>query len=133
MNIVHRAHHRLTIVTLILAATCLAFFAGVARPADDVKVAPRRVVVHVYPEPIQPRDLLLDGPNGKRIDVGAPATLIWVDLMPDARYAHDTEYVLITGRGTRVVKGQWWPNLNGKDILRGQAAERVRVPIEVGE
>ena len=61
------------------------------------------------------------------------ATLVWVDLAPDARYAHDTEYLLITPRGTSVSKGQWWPVLNGKPILRGEKPSEVRSPIELNE
>ena len=65
-------------------------------------VLPHRAVVHVYPEKLTAKDTLVDGPSGKRIEIGGETTLIWVDLAPDARYAHDTEYVLITARGTQV-------------------------------
>jgi hypothetical protein len=117
--------------TLLVA--CLALAAQRALPADDVKPAARRANAHVHPEPLKPGDVLIDGPRGKRIEITSPTTLIWVDLAPDARFAHDTEYVLITPQGTRVVKGQWWPNLNGKDILRGEKDSRVASPIELTE
>jgi hypothetical protein len=41
-------------------------------------------------------------------------------------YSHDTEPVLITTHDTRVVKGGWWPTLNGKDILRGEKVRSSR-------
>lgn len=101
--------------------------------AKGVSEVPHKAVVHVYDQKLSGSDALTDGPNGKRIEVTGETTLLWVDLNPDARYAHDTEYILINERGSRVVKGQWWPVLNGKDILRGEKNATVAVPIELTE
>jgi hypothetical protein len=54
--------------------------------------------------------------------------LLWLDLEPAARYAHDTQYILIAGKDTRVVKGQWWPVLNGKWLFRGPNQAVVMSP-----
>lgn len=105
-----------------------------AEAGEDEAVAktPREAVVHVYPETLSGKDVLKDGARGDRIDLTGPTTLIWVDLMPDARFAHPTEYVLINAEGTRVVKGNWWPHLNGKDVLRGDQGTKVESPIRLG-
>src|SRR3954471_8384426 len=119
------------LATLAVVAIGLSFCGRAARSAEEVKAVPHRAVVHVCPEKLTAKDTLADGPSGKRIEIGGETTLIWVGLAPDARYAHDTEYVLITARGTQVVKGQWWPVVNGREVLRGEAKGRVEVPIEV--
>ena len=100
---------------------------------NEVKDAPRTAVVHVHPAKLTAKDVLTDGPTGKRIEITGETTLVWVDLHPDGRYAHDTEYVLIGPRGSRVIKGQWWPVLNGTDILRGEKPAAVPFPITVSE
>ena len=100
--------------------------------AEAVPKTPRKAIVHVYPETLSDKDVLKDGAHGDRIDLAGATTLIWVDLMPDARFAHPTEYVLISAEGTRVVKGNWWPHLNGKDVLRGDEGTKVESPIRLG-
>lgn len=108
-----------------------AWSADDATNADKVAEVPHKAVVHVYPQELTPRDKLVDGPSGRAIEIRAETTLIWVDLLPDARYAHATQYVLISPRGTRVVDSQWWPELNGKPILRGEPSADVRFPVEL--
>jgi hypothetical protein len=122
----------LTIVVLFSArlARSAADIKGTDKPLLDV---PHRAVVHVYGEKLVAGDKLTDGPDGRPIRIMGEATLVWVDLAPDARYAHETEYLLITPRGTSVSKGQWWPVLNGKPILRGEKPAEVRFPIELNE
>src|SRR4051794_38830881 len=123
-----------TVGLLIVVATGRpAWSADDAKEADQGTEVPRKAVVHAYPHKLTPRDKLTDGPNGRVIEITAETTLIWVDLHPDARYAHDTQYVLISPRGTRVVDGQWWPVLNGKPVLRGERPADVRFPVELAE
>src|SRR5262245_60815639 len=86
---------------------------------------PKEAHVYVYPDKLTDKDKLADGNTGRMIDIKAETMLVWVDLMPDARFAHDTEYVLISSEGTRVVKGQWWPTLNGKDLFRDGKTYKV--------
>lgn len=82
-----------------------------------------KIKIYIYPYPLTKDDRLCDGPVsvGERCFALDNATmLIWVDLMPEARFAHPTAYVLISGRNTRVERGNWWPMLNGKRILLGE-------------
>lgn len=106
--------------------------AAVAGEDESVPKAPRKAIVHIHPQTLSDKDVLKDGEHGDRIDLAGATTLIWVDLMPDARFAHPTEYVLISAEGTRVVKGNWWPHLNGRDVLRGDEGTKVESPIRLG-
>ena len=78
--------------------------------------------VYFYPQILNQKDHLQDGPdlNGKRIRIKGNTLLIWVDLHPGMRFVHETKYILISQEDIRVVKGQWWPVLNGKKILYGE-------------
>ena len=49
--------------------------------------------------------VLTDGPEGKPFKIIGSTLLIWVDLEPDAKFAHPTTYVLIAATGTRVRRG----------------------------
>jgi len=116
---------------LCLVAAVVVF--GFATAADDKKKdsPPSGANVYTYPEKLTSNDKLTDGEKGTAIEIKEDTKLLWVDLMPDARFAHDTEYVLISASGTKVVKGQWWPVLNGKPLFRrGDAA--VDVPVKLG-
>jgi hypothetical protein len=75
---------------------------------------------YFYPYELTPEDKLTDGPEATPFRITANTLLIWVDLEPEAKFAHPTSYVLISGAETRVEKGEWWPVLNGKRILYGQ-------------
>ena len=91
--------------------------------AEEESVAVK-TAVFVYPHKLTSKDkLLADGKNGKAIPIKSNSTLIWVDLQPGARFAHPTEFLLISGEGTQVIKGTWWPILNGKDLFRGENSE----------
>jgi hypothetical protein len=46
---------------------------------------------------------------------------VWVDPAPDARSARDTEYVLVSAAGARVVRGKWGPVLNGRELFTAGA------------
>jgi hypothetical protein len=125
-------------VLVVVSAVVLLLAGRLARSAADDPgekrlEAPHRAVVKVYGEKLTPADKLSDGENGRPIRIPGEATLIWVDLQPGARFAHETEYVLITPRGTNVAKGQWWPVLNGKAILREDKPTEVRFPMELNE
>ena len=85
--------------------------------------------VHIYPDVLTSADELTDGDGKKTIKIEAPTTLIWIDRMPDARFEHPTEYVLISAEKTRVIKGGWWPVLNGKRLFGDDAATNVKSPI----
>jgi hypothetical protein len=79
-----------------------------------------------------PEDRLTIGPDGaKRIPLDSPTLLIWVDQMPDARFAHPTQHVLISSNGVQVEKTEWWPVLNGKDIFRDGKTTSIASPIAV--
>lgn len=93
---------------------------------------PRPVArVFQYHATLKSDDNLQDGENGSAITLDGETTLIWIDRMPEARYAHPTEYVLISGKGTRVVKGDWWPMLNGKPLFRDGQKFQIAFPREV--
>jgi hypothetical protein len=51
--------------------------------------------------------------------------------MPDARFAHPTQHVLISSNGVQVEKTEWWPVLNGKDIFRDGKTTSIASPIAV--
>ena len=96
----------------------------VGKGIDGAPEVPRAFArVHVYPVPLKATDTLVDGPGGKCIETEANSILVWADLMPSARFAHPTQYVLIAGRKAKVTPGQWWPVLNGQKILYGTAPD----------
>ena len=77
------------------------------------KLNGKQVLVHMYPFTLSEKDKLTDGPKGKPIDIFGDTMYIWVDLLPDARFAHPTLHVLICGDRSTIIKGMWWPELNG--------------------
>lgn len=131
-----RLFNRKLVCGAFLACLCVSLAGRVATAAEGtsraIDLAPK-AVVHMYPQKLSGADTLTDGPNGKRVEVTGETTLLWVDLAPNARYAHDTEYILVNARGSHVVKGQWWPVLNGKEILRGEQNASITFPVELTE
>src|SRR5262245_36017969 len=107
-----------------LAATQL------AAQGDKIRIRPK-TNVFVYPEKLTEKDKLTDGAGAKEIEIKSESTLIWIDLTPDARFAHPTQYVLISTEGARVVKGQWWPVLNGKALFRDAKEYQAEFPIKL--
>lgn len=103
---------------------------GSTSPAAAPKKAyprdPAKVFVHAVP--LYPADQLTDGDTGEAIAIKETTTLVWVDLYPNARYAHPTQYVLISPAGTRVIDGSWWPVLNGKPLFRDAKTASADVP-----
>src|SRR5262249_19854234 len=114
-----------------LAVVCAAACGWRAAPAQGGGGFPKKAHVFVHPHKLTATDRLTDGKTGKAIEIKSETTFIWVDLAPDARFAHGTEYVLISAEGTRVVKGQWWPVLNGKDLFRDGKTTQVEFPIKL--
>ena len=85
--------------------------------------APNPIEVFAYPEELAPRDKLTDGPRGRVFPIRSNTMLVWVDLLPEARFEHGTVYILINANGVvRAIDGRWWPELNGKRILYGNRA-----------
>jgi len=90
--------------------------------------------VYIYPCVITPEDRLTDGPQGELIAILGDTMLLWADLYPDMRFVHPTLYVLICREGTRIVRGEWWPVLNGDRILYSVAANHtILCPFIVGK
>jgi hypothetical protein len=115
-----------------LASIGLVCLAGHHLPAQREKdTRPPKTNVFVYPEKLTEKDKLVDGPSGRVIEIKSETTLIWVDLAPDYRFAHPTEYVLISTAGARVVRGHWWPVLNGKALFRTGKPYQAEFPIKL--
>lgn len=88
--------------------------------------------VHFYPHSLSPQDSLMDGPNGKKIDISEDTFLVWVDLYPDMFFGHNTAYILISKENIRIEQGNWWPELNGKMILHNEHHEYALIsPFEL--
>lgn len=115
-----------------LVAVAVTLSAALAGPrettAQDSKEVPKEARVFVYPEVVTAGDKLSDG-RDRPIEITGPTTLVWIDRMPEARYEHPTQYVLISSTGTRVVEGGWWPVLNGKDLFRNGKPTTVKLPM----
>jgi hypothetical protein len=88
--------------------------------------------VYVYPKKLTAKDKLSFGPGKEQketIPIKGETTLIYVDLAPQARFAHDTQCILVSTNGARVVKGSWWMILNGEDLFRDGKDFKVEFPI----
>jgi hypothetical protein len=89
------------------------------------------VKVYAYPKLITPQDKLTDG-GETPIKIEKNTLLYWVDLKPGYRFAHPTAYILISADDkVKVVKGSWWPELNGNQILYGQDPTALKFPYPV--
>lgn len=94
----------------------------------------RTIKAYIYPFQLTKRDVLRDGPAGVGSHVfklQGKTMLIWVDLMPQARFAHPTAYVLVSDGNVHVEKGAWWPVLNDKQILYGQNPIMIPSPFDI--
>ena len=111
----------------VLAATAVGGPALLAQEKAAPAAAGARVFV--YPEKLTPKDHLAFAQKGVPIKITGETTLVWVDLAPGARFAHPTECVLISAEGTRVVKGDWWLVLNGKDLFRDGKGYTAEFPV----
>jgi hypothetical protein len=112
-----------------LAGLCLSAVLFGSLQAQDKSGPPREAQVFVYPKKLTPADKL--SVQGESIEIKSATTLIWVDLQPGARYSHATEILLITTAGTRVVKADWWVELNGKALFRDGKEYKVDFPLHI--
>src|SRR5262249_18397570 len=90
--------------------------------------------VYVYSDQLTAADKLSFGPGTEQketIPIKGGTTLVYVDLMPGARFAHPTQCILISSDGARVIKGDWWLVLNGKPLFRDGKAFKVDFPIDL--
>jgi hypothetical protein len=121
---------------LVAAAAAAVLLSRGASPltAEPGGGPPSNAEVYVYPEKLTPKDKLSFGPGNeqkKTIPIKRESTLIYVDLAPDARFAHPTQCILISTDGARVVNGNWWLILNGKPLFRDAKAFKVDFPIKL--
>lgn len=95
---------------------------------DSVALQP---LAYVYPKPLSTDDKLSDG-GYTDIELTDTTFLMWIDTDPDARFTHDTWYVLVSADGdVRVEEGGWWPVLNGSTILYGSKPVTVEFPFDL--
>src|SRR5262245_27940605 len=102
--------------------------------AEQDKGPPSKAKVYVYPEKLTAKDKLSFGPDTeqkKTIPIKGETTLVYVDLDPEARFAHRTQCVLISTKGAQVIKGDWWLVLNGKPLFRDGKDFKVDFPINL--
>ncbi len=99
--------------------------------AEGVKTAAGNAKVYVYAEKLTAKDKLSFGPDAKPIPIKGESTLVYVDLMPDARFAHPTQCVLISTDGAKVLEGDWWLVLNGKPLFRDGKEFKVNFPMDL--
>jgi hypothetical protein len=100
----------------------------------DGKGPPSKAKVYVYPNKLTAKDKLSFCPGKDQketIPIKGDTTLIYVDLAPDARFAHRTQCILVSTEGARVIKGEWWPILNGEDLFRDGKGYEVEFPIDL--
>jgi hypothetical protein len=70
--------------------------------------------LHLLPGEIRPEDELTDGAGGKPLPIQGNSIVLWLDLEPDAKYHHPTQYIIIGPQGVEVVNGVERPTLRGK-------------------
>ena len=96
----------------------------------------RKIRIHFYPYQLTSKDVLTDGPSNLTENLSFKieynSFLVWLDLMPEAKFTHPTVYILISANNTRIQKGGWWPILNGQKILYGQSNPvTITFPLEL--
>ena len=88
--------------------------------------------VHFFPQILVHQDTLTDGPDGRSFRISEETFLVWVDLEPDMFFTHDTYYIMISKEDIRIRKGNWWPVLNGKNILLNEQGQYALIsPFEM--
>jgi hypothetical protein len=89
------------------------------------------VLVYTYDKLLPPGAPLMDG-DVKKFKIDEYTWFTWVDLMPEAKFAHDTVYIFVSADGkVSAVPGQWWPELDGKIILYGWKPWELKFPVDV--
>jgi hypothetical protein len=102
---------------------CIPLFLGAQESVEpDNSIQEDYCLVYFYPHILNSKDRLQDGSGsfGSSIRIEGNTLLVWVDLGPEMRFVHDSLYILISKEGVRIVEGEWWPVLNGKQILYGE-------------
>ena len=120
----------------IAAALAVGLMSRGAPPlaAEQDRGPPSKARVYVYPEKLTAKDKLSFGPGTEQkqtIPIKKEATLVYMDLAPDARFAHPTQCILISTEGAQVIKGDWWLVLNGKPLFRDGKDFKVNFPIDL--
>jgi hypothetical protein len=116
------------------AVICLVLWLRTPLAAVQDKGTPSKAKVYVYPQKLTSKDILSFGPDKmqkKTIPIKGETTLVYVDLAPNARFAHPTQCILISTEGARVVEGNWWLVLNGQDLFRDGKESKVSFPIDL--
>src|SRR5262249_40276284 len=118
----------------MIALGCLVLAPVPPLSGQEEKGSLTKAKVYVYPKMLTAKDKLAFGPGkeGKEIPIKGESALIYVDLAPDARFAHGTECILISAEGAQVIKGSWWLILNGEALFRGEEKDfKVDFPINL--
>jgi hypothetical protein len=85
--------------------------------------------VYAYPEALNSKDELLDGENP--IILTDTTLLYWIDPDPYADFSHPSIYILVSSEGiVRVEHGDWWPTLNGEQILYAKPPTLLETPFD---
>jgi hypothetical protein len=86
--------------------------------------------------PINPYLLDKDGKlsdgGKKQFELKGATPLVRVDLLAGGKFSHATGHVLVSGAGTRVEKGEWWPALNGNPLFDARNHPAVASRFEPG-
>jgi len=129
----HRWFARCAVIAA-LAIVALLRWGSPPLAAEKDKEPPSKAKVFVYPQKLTAEDKLSFGPSEEQketIPIKGESTLVYIDLAPDARFAHATQCVLISTDGAQVYKGDWWLILNGKPLFRGGKEFKVDFPINL--
>lgn len=120
---------------IILASTAVCFQGALAvqLPTDQLEIrGQKKAMVFIYPKKLTAQDKLSFGPGKdqiKTIPIKEETTLLFVDLQPGARFAHNTQCILISSGGTRIIEGNWWLVLNGERLFSDGKNFKVDFPI----
>lgn len=80
------------------------------------------IKVYQYPFTLKKGDVLTDGSSDsqlRKFEFETDTEFIWIDLKPRTKFAHPTAYIFLSDKSQEMIKGSWWPVLNGKQILYG--------------
>jgi hypothetical protein len=119
-------------ISFLAALLVLALVAVLAPSAFVQGVEPEPdVLVYTYDELLPPGAPLTDG-DVKKFKIDEYTWFTWVDLMPEAKFEHDTVYIFVSADGkVSAQAGKWWPELDGKIILYGWKPWEMKFPVDV--
>ncbi len=98
----------------LIAATLLMLLTSASVMAQQPQADLR---VFTYPKLLIRGDVLQDGEGGQGIPIYDDTQFLWADLQPGSRFVHDSAYILISADRIRILRGQWWPILNGRSAF----------------